>query len=98
PTCSTLFPYTTLFRSWREQGGQLRLELARSRLLDEPAILWMEEGRLFPSRHFGRKQRAFARQRRHCVERLPFPHTEVVGNPTRGDRKSTRLNSSHRTI
>src|SRR5947208_7976457 len=59
PPRSTLFPYTTLFRSM----------LRRSR------------GRLRP--------------RRHAVRR---PDRQGVHRLVRGDRKSTRLNSSHQII
>src|SRR2546426_10253627 len=57
PPRSTLFPYTTLFRSDREDGGQRR------------------PGRLF----------------RQEPERGTHNHRQ-------GDRKSTRLNSSHLVI
>src|SRR5438034_6943326 len=59
PPRSTLFPYTTLFRS---HGWS--------------AVLYDAESR------------SFAQSRRHCVE--------VVDRV--GDRKSTRLNSSHTVI
>src|SRR5436189_3904717 len=67
PPRSTLFPYTTLFRSPRNRGG-------------------VREG----DRRRGR--------------RVPPPHGHGVapedpaGGPEREDRKSTRLNSSHRCI
>src|SRR5438105_12796733 len=69
PPRSTLFPYTTLFRSAGEQLARLAAALER---LEEMGA------RLF--------QRAGAqRQPTHRVQRF-------------GDRKSTRLNSSHEWI
>src|SRR5438094_4423498 len=62
PPRSTLFPYTTLFRS---AAADAFCDGVRSRLLDVP-----------------HERRASARSER----------------ARRGDRKSTRLNSSHRTI
>src|SRR2546426_11061511 len=62
PPRSTLFPYTTLFRSWVEQQ--------RWRLEDEE------------------DEHQDAREQHQCLERN-FPV---------GDRKSTRLNSSHLVI
>src|SRR5690349_22455589 len=64
PTSSTLFPYTTLFRSWR----QCRLGCGEQHHLDV----------------------ALARDAHHRAQVVR--HTRVV-QP--GDRKSTRLNSSH---
>src|SRR5205085_8588227 len=56
PPRSTLFPYTTLFRSWQ-------------------ASRWPRSGPIFGS-----------------------PVLATVGQKSRGDRKSTRLNSSHSQI
>src|SRR5258708_8267017 len=68
PPRSTLFPYTTLFRSQRE-GRRRRLEGCPSaRRLARPL-------------------------RRHRQAR-----THGISGPARGDRKSTRLNSSHQII
>src|SRR5437867_9594275 len=73
PPRSTLFPYTTLFRSGTEdrvpghrRGGAIRLLLSRR----------------------GRVERG---------ERHRGP-TRRLAHRRRQDRKSTRLNSSHRTI
>src|SRR2546426_3685829 len=72
PPRSTLFPYTTLFRS-------------------PPVIV-----RSFvPANDAGRDGRADSVPRAHCpVRRLRPPRRRVQ----RGDRKSTRLNSSHLVI
>src|SRR5690349_22783045 len=59
---STLFPYTTLFRSRRRDGAPRRRGVPR---------LLLRRG------HRGRRRRRRA------------------GDPAGGDRKSTRLNSSH---
>src|SRR5207248_7751222 len=69
PPSSTLFPYTTLFRSSRLAGGSSRLESA-------PSVA----GTGSPVG-------------------LAYSHRSTQGywRPRR-DRKSTRLNSSHRTI
>src|SRR2546430_8670831 len=72
PPRSTLFPYTTLFRSRRRAGGQVRAGALRRR---------------------GPRHRAPSAARR---DRRP---AAVAGGPEAlGDRKSTRLNSSHSQI
>src|SRR3712207_7032715 len=72
PPRSTLFPYTTLFRSDRPRRR-------------EPRPL-----RLRRQRH-GPLRRADRRRRGHGLE-------EPEGPRLQGDRKSTRLNSSHANI
>src|SRR5207248_10872025 len=67
PPRSTLFPYTTLFRSAQLVRGGGRVEHVVVDLEGEPHV------------------RAVAPQR-------------LARGPRRPDRKSTRLNSSHRTI
>src|SRR5436189_4723526 len=73
PPRSTLFPYTTLFRSWLGELDLLELErvlgLALALLADHPG--------------------------RHGVRQLTGLHFELRDLR---DRKSTRLNSSHRCI
>src|SRR3989442_10233282 len=66
PPRSTLFPYTTLFRSQRDID-QIRTKLLEMAALDEQAL----------TRAF---QAFLKRDRQKCLK---------------GDRKSTRLNSSH---
>src|SRR5688572_31795841 len=85
PPRSTLFPYTTLFRSWKdfcpkaaEVMEQKPSEVTAA--LDEFLAPW-----LYP-------ERADGSDPRHCP---------ACGNgrlSLRGDRKSTRLNSSHSQI
>src|SRR3712207_7917646 len=81
PPRSTLFPYTTLFRSAGAAGGRGQGEPGRRRHLQprEPAAHDRE-----------RQRRVLPRQQRRAVERR-LHHLL-------GDRKSTRLNSSHANI
>src|SRR2546430_10489009 len=71
PPRSTLFPYTTLFRSGAEAGT-----LARG------------DGGAAPR----------GRARRQSAGRAPQPRLRVRATGPVGDRKSTRLNSSHSQI
>src|SRR3712207_7516026 len=85
PPRSTLFPYTTLFRStrqWSPDEAVARLEAAQAALdrLDELEAEGIDEERL-------RRLRELYRARfRACMA--------IIG----GDRKSTRLNSRHANI
>src|SRR3712207_7901116 len=90
PPRSTLFPYTTLFRSRRAAGVLDRLAealhvlaLVLSDLLREPPHLAAQAGDLL--------QRALVERRLEVLER-----ERVVEDAE--DRKSTRLNSSHANI
>src|SRR5437762_10428120 len=75
PPRSTLFPYTTLFRS----GGPVKFyDWRRERSTDQPHI---KCGVLEPD---------VGADEQHCLRRQR--------QQPRGDRKSTRLNSSHRCI
>src|SRR3712207_7076608 len=82
PPRSTLFPYTTLFRSLREEGRALG------------------RGGAAVQRHRG----ADREQPGRGVPRLRQPERARPGRPPAlptgdlGDRKSTRLNSSHANI
>src|SRR2546422_7778241 len=90
PPRSTLFPYTTLFRSRRFADGAELLELA---LGVEPVARFHFDGRAA-----GGEQRAHPRSHeRHEVVLAPRPHIphRLQNTPAPGDRKSTRLNSSH---
>src|SRR5437660_6605689 len=90
---STLFPYTTLFRSPKERGGSRLLQLDRRtgeiaygwvadvpNLLHPGDLLVVNNTRVFPARLLGRRDPSGG-----AVECLL-------------DRKSTRLNSSHVAI
>src|SRR3989449_2002821 len=76
PPRSTLFPYTTLFRS---QGGGLQNLYSAVRIRSPPPSPPPVNGSRQGTRH-GRQ-----RQARRSTE----------GDGPEGDRKSTRLNSSH---
>src|SRR3712207_8685702 len=85
PPRSTLFPYTTLFRS-----HVLRRAVARPRPRDvHHEELWIdrEKAHLFAAARVN-TQVAY---RRHAVTPSPTPVSDR-------DRKSTRLNSSHANI
>src|SRR5206468_12614118 len=85
PRRSTLFPYTTLFRSGTNVSSQARQGRASPRHLQTPRFkriqVWRE---LADSRRAG----------------LQDDELEPLAQeaPTRRDRKSTRLNSSHDQI
>src|SRR3712207_7957894 len=76
PPRSTLFPYTTLFRS---------LALRAPRVVASPVVLEVEEHGAPPRRGPAHRLR---QGRDRCVQ----------ADRRRGDRKSTRLNSSHANI
>src|SRR2546426_5853065 len=80
PPRSTLFPYTTLFRSRRPGDEVVHAD-------DLPALVQQELAEV------GADEPRAARDER--------PHRERCGRSSRaarGDRKSTRLNSSHLVI
>src|SRR3712207_7211131 len=83
PPRSTLFPYTTLFRSRpvrpRGRGGRLR-----------------GERRLPPGPE--RARSGLGGRRPAGTERLLDPGRATLAEGGHGDRKSTRLNSSHANI
>src|SRR3712207_7792427 len=83
PPRSTLFPYTTLFRSARDLGGDLRLGGPRR---DRRAAA--------PRRPDRRHQRAQPEGAATPSPRRPRP----ADRRPEPDRKSTRLNSSHANI
>src|SRR5437764_1769031 len=90
PPTATLFPYTTLFRSIvKAAAGELR-GAERQRV---PLHVVARPRELDRIEH---------RVRRHVVGRGELAagvrEDEVVARRGRGDRKSTRLNSSHRCI
>src|SRR5688572_31350302 len=82
PTRSTLFPYTTLFRSRRIEQGQLR---AAKDLLNEM------NGAADPAQ----VEPLIQQLARRAAE---APGHEALAAETYEDRKSTRLNSSHSQI
>src|SRR3712207_7305201 len=86
PPRSTLFPYTTLFRS-AEEGGPVQGLTPSPRGVRRTGSLSGPRGRA---------------QRLDAVQPLPgqldVGAAEVAVGGGRGDRKSTRLNSSHANI
>src|SRR2546430_12628454 len=89
PPRSTLFPYTTLFRSLFIDGFQIKAKLARAARGMHPTGAVVEplvDEKLAPG---------------HCsvgVEAVFAGHLQFGTKEKRGDRKSTRLNSSHSQI
>src|SRR3712207_7184065 len=81
PPRSTLFPYTTLFRS--ETAIPTRRPQHRRASSGDPGIVvhGMTD--------------VWAKLAKCCT---PVPGDDILGFVTRGDRKSTRLNSSHANI
>src|SRR3546814_18057423 len=94
----TLFPYTTLFRSHGPACGEAGIDLTLAVIADEPL-----RGRI-EQRGVGRRQLA-RKRRRGEIERadrgdlhgaaLAKQVAAGEGQGDQGDRKSTRLNSSH---
>src|SRR5256885_10561280 len=83
PPRSTLFPYTTLFRSGEQRHVWVRVPHDR------------EDERLRLHRLRGALNGATDRVSRDHHE---WPLPRIVPIPTQSDRKSTRLNSSHLVI
>src|SRR2546427_9759224 len=94
PPRSTLFPYTTLFRSHARAGGVDRAVQGRARRGDAGRV-----ERLYVHRCKGlgeellRAGRARGEEEERGAER-----TTLTGRAVLVDRKSTRLNSSHSQI
>src|SRR5947208_11623115 len=81
PPRSTLFPYTTLFRSQLTQGS-MGDELAKEMLERVPMDI----------------AKAAFEQMHQATESIEAPLRELRVPILFGDRKSTRLNSSHQII
>src|SRR5205807_3484429 len=90
PPRSTLFPYTTLFRSGRGDARAREFEVGRVR----------GEGEMFRDRvdALERRPRGQVREREVEVGLPAFDHRVTDVHARRIDRKSTRLNSSHLVI
>src|SRR3712207_8841884 len=82
PPRSTLFPYTTLFRSRHRRLGQVVV-------LDEVGLAELQP-------QVGALAGALAHAGEHRAAAVP--HGDVVDELLNEDRKSTRLNSSHANI
>src|SRR3712207_7761071 len=86
PPRSTLFPYTTLFRS--ELGSPYR---------EEGVVMWVRIAR-FEGAEDNWDERIEEVRRRMRGEDDTSPMARHRGLVKRADRKSTRLNSSHANI
>src|SRR3712207_8018542 len=86
PPRSTLFPYTTLFRSGKDRRDE--------RLVRQVDVAHLTRGALLPARA-AQPHGTDARRGQHLVL-----HVVAIGPPRHvlEDRKSTRLNSSHANI
>src|SRR5256886_10798544 len=89
PPRSTLFPYTTLFRSERARYGQVAAELKVAR---DAAVQVDAEAAAF---ELGAADHAALVEQ---VARDGVTAPGVAAREAEGDRKSTRLNSSHSQI
>src|SRR2546430_9053857 len=85
PPRSTLFPYTTLFRSLRRHFGELHAHVSPDRHEVQPVL--REDRTEHP-----------VRVRSHLENLLAVPRIDRANGVVRADRKSTRLNSSHSQI
>src|SRR3712207_8490629 len=89
PPRSTLFPYTTLFRSVREESGGVPDHLkGQARLADATRACERQESRLT----------LFEQRAHRGYVTLPPDERRRRHGQQGGDRKSTRLNSSHANI
>src|SRR5207249_8281482 len=96
PPLSTLFPYTTLFRSQEEIESLVHARRIPARVVREPVEVALGRVAVYvrDDRRLGGTD--LERGLEECVETLARPTEHQDG--TRGDRKSTRLNSSHVSI
>src|SRR5207249_10576113 len=95
PPTSTLFPYTTLFRSFFRLPGGVREQLGGVELLDRhaPKVVGLQLHGAHPCCNC----RSFPLKWESNVLKY-FWHEPSRSRPREGDRKSTRLNSSHVSI
>src|SRR5207249_9074887 len=89
PPTSTLFPYTTLFRSLQHANPLAAMKQA-IKLIDDPNAA-SRERRQCCAGHSQTRERRIARFRFPTVKSWCEPWSD-------SDRKSTRLNSSHVSI
>src|SRR3712207_8738967 len=84
PPRSTLFPYTTLFRS---------VAIARA-LINDPALILADEPTANLDSSIGHEVMRLLRN----IAKEQYRSVIIVSHDARIDRKSTRLNSSHANI
>src|SRR5207248_7541461 len=93
---STLFPYTTLFRSLDNRLDPARLECGDVEALQLHGVALVQcahfRSKLQPDLPIAKNNRG------HLEPDAEFFVFDGDGGSARPDRKSTRLNSSHRTI
>src|SRR5437764_11285699 len=87
PSGATLFPYTTLFRSWSDVGEERRREGVLKVLRPGVKAKLAEELDILAA------VARFLDERSGSYDLPPFEYRDTFE-----DRKSTRLNSSHRCI
>src|SRR5207248_10439310 len=94
PPSSILFPYTTLFRSsLLGGGGDAEYALAKeNQAATKPATISFTEAAGVPSVALTAWQALVDKAN------IQSGQTVLIHGASGGDRKSTRLNSSHRTI
>src|SRR2546430_13749483 len=86
PPRSTLFPYTTLFRSvFDQKHDELRRSAVARVAPDDVNVIWAFI-------------ESFAGFERDCLGASQLHHDRTLEHVDKGDRKSTRLNSSHSQI
>src|SRR5688572_31344322 len=92
PPRSTLFPYTTLFRSWDKLFPELKRMRGRA-----AALAWFLEraAPMVEQAKVSAEDRALVASGKVATNRLAGLVADKMGNE---DRKSTRLNSSHSQI
>src|SRR5438034_4850321 len=89
PPRSTLFPYTTLFRSGRKRAAEIRIVERRAPLVRREEAEAHVDGRNFPD------LRILLGEIRQDLRIAAIVGEEI---DLAADRKSTRLNSSHTVI
>src|SRR3712207_9137365 len=94
PPRSTLFPYTTLFRSRVED---LDGDAPRQHFVFGVPDGGHASARQFPVEAVATSENAVGGQGFHSAPTV-VPARSHTGTPSNGDRKSTRLNSSHANI
>src|SRR3712207_9288622 len=94
PPRSTLFPYTTLFRSKPRDRTAYCIDLAGYLVADDQRRFRRVGIQAEPRKHVGEVDA----RRAHANADLAFTGHRIRRFPDLEDRKSTRLNSSHANI